>query len=229
MAMEVRLGDRARTTKDLDLAVRLEGEQAQSVRQFLIDCLANDIEEDGFRFLVGEGREMSPDEAGRRGWSFPVEVRLGGGRFASVRVEVIGRVEEISRTERVRLPNVLGFAGFEAREVEAVDPAQHFAEKLHALTRDYGGRLNSRARDLPDLVLLIEEGLQPTSGLRRVVEHVFAQRATHATPTELADPPAEWTDRYTELAKKLDISPKTVDEAMDVVRRFWRETLNSTE
>ncbi|MGH3933482.1 MAG: nucleotidyl transferase AbiEii/AbiGii toxin family protein [Pseudonocardiaceae bacterium] len=35
--------------------------------------------------------------------------------------------------------------------MEAVDLLQHFAEKLHALTREYPDRSNTRIKDLADL------------------------------------------------------------------------------
>lgn len=225
MALEVRLGDRARSTKDLDLAVRLNGQEARNVRELLIDCLAADPEGDGFDFLVGAPRNTVPDEAGRAGWSFPVDIRLAGRTFAAVRVEVVARADEISKTQRVALANALAFAGFAAHEVELVDPAQHFAEKLHAYTRDYGERPNSRTRDLPDLVLLIEHGLEPTSDVLGIVERLFAARATHPLPSALPDPPAGWQVRYAGLADELDISAGTIDEAMVVLRDFWRRTL----
>src|SRR6266511_2414609 len=42
MALEVRLGDRARSTRDLDLAVRQAGEDAGTIRNHLIEALAED-------------------------------------------------------------------------------------------------------------------------------------------------------------------------------------------
>jgi hypothetical protein len=59
------------------------------------------------------------------------------------------------------MPTLLDFAGLDDLLVEAVDRRQHFAEKLHALTRDYGDRPNTRVKDLPDLLTLIERGLEP--------------------------------------------------------------------
>lgn len=65
------------------------------------------------------------------------------------------REEEPAATERITLPGVLAFADIAPRKIEAVHRRQHFAEKLHALTRDYGGRPNTRVKDLVDLALLI--------------------------------------------------------------------------
>jgi predicted nucleotidyltransferase component of viral defense system len=227
MALEVRLGQRARTTRDLDLALRQAVRDGDEVREHVIEALADDPEGDGFEFRIGPTRAIDVDEAGRPGWRFLVDARLDGRTFAKVRLDVVARAEEISATDRVRLPSVLAFAGFPDHEVEAVDPAQHFAEKLHAFTRPYRERPNSRVKDLPDLVLLVQDGLAPSTELLAAVEHVFAARATHQVPTDLPDPPAEWAERYATLAGELDLEPATVEEAMTLLRRFWGEALAS--
>jgi hypothetical protein len=229
MALEVRLGDRARTTRDLDLALRAAADDGEAVRERLIEAMADDPEQDGFEFRIGAARPIGVDEAGRPGWRFPVDARLDGRTFAGVRLDVVARAEEISTTDRVRLRSVLAFAGFPDHEVEAVDPAQHFAEKLHALTRPHGDRPNSRVKDLPDLVLLLGEGLAPSAGLLATVEHLFAARATHEVPASLPGPPADWAERYATLADELDLVPRTVDEAMALLRSFWARTLAARE
>src|SRR6266545_4153215 len=89
MALEVRLGDRARSTRDLDLAVRQAGEDAEAVRDHLIDALATDPEGDGFEFRVGPAKAIDLDEAGRAGWRFAVDARLDGRTFANVRLDVV--------------------------------------------------------------------------------------------------------------------------------------------
>ncbi len=225
MALEVRLGDRARSTRDLDLALRAAAQDGDAVRERLIEAVADDPEGDGFEFRIGPTRPIGVDEAGRPGWRLPVDARLDGRTFANVRLDVVARPEEISATDRVRLRSVLAFAGFPDPEVEAVDPAQHFAEKLHAFTRPYGDRPNSRVKDLPDLVLLVGEGLEPSAELLATVQHLFAARATHMVPASLPDPPADWAERYATLADELDLAPRTVDEAMVLLREFWGRAL----
>lgn len=229
MALEVRLGDRARSTRDLDLAVRQVGEDAATVRDHLIEALAGDPEGDGFEFRVGPAKPIDLDEAGRAGWRFAVDARLDGRTFANVRLDVVARTEEISATDRVTLRSMLAFAGFPDREIEAVDPAQHFAEKLHAFTRPHGDRANSRVKDLPDLLLLMDQGLAPTAKLLATVRHVFAVRSTHDLPEGLPDPPADWAGRYATLADELDLEADSVEAAMERLRSFWAATLAAPE
>ncbi|SRR6266540_1593501 len=227
MALEVRLGDRARSTRDLDLALRQVVGDGDTVRERLIEAMADDPEGDGFEFRIGPAKGIDADDAGRPGWRFLVDGRLDGRTFAKVRLDVVARPEEISTTDRIRLRSILAFAGFPDHEVEAVDPAQHFAEKLHAYTRPYGDRLNSRVKDLPDLVLLVGEGLAPSAELLAAVEHVFAARATHQVPAGLPDPPADWAERYATLAEELELEPRTVGEAMALLRSFWAQVRGS--
>src|SRR5574341_1044818 len=225
MALEVRLGDRARSTRDLDLAVRQADEDPGTIRGQLIEALADDPEGDGFEFRVGPAKPIDLDEAGRAGWRFAVDARLDGRTFANVRLDVVARTEEISTTDRITLHSMLAFAGFPDHQIEAVDPAQHFAEKLHAFTRPHGDRANSRVKDLPDLLLLMDQGLAPTAELADTVGHVFAVRSSHDLPERLPDPPAEWADRYATLAEELGLEADSLQAAMARMRSFWDATL----
>lgn len=229
MALEIRLGDRARSTRDLDLVLRDADVDGAAVRELLIDCLSVAPEEDGFDFRVGEPAAITIEEGGRPGWRFSVETRMAGRKFATVRLDVVARDDEVSKTTRVELPGVLDFAGLERHEVEVVDPSQHFAEKAHAFTRTYGDRPNTRVRDLPDMVLLIDEGLEPTTELFSIVSAVFEVRGGQAMPDELPDPPAFWHEQYPAFAAELDVSARTFDEAMTAVRTFWQALLRNEE
>ena len=225
MAVELRLHDRARATRDLDLALRGEPDSAEEVRDLLIESLAGDPDHDGFDFAVGSPTPLQVDEAGRPGWRFTVEAGLAGRLFAAIRLDVVARRDEITGTERLALPGTMAFAGMPTRDIEVVDRRQHFAEKLHALTRIYQDKPSSRVRDLPDLMLLIEDGLIPNHELVARVRHVFEVRGTHPVPVDIADPPADWATRYEQLAGELDITATTLHIAVRVLRDFWAAAL----
>ena len=229
MALEVRWHDRARSTRDMDLAARYPLTTGAEARSALGRPLAADVDHDRFRFTVGDARDLQADEAGRPGWRFPVDATLAGRQFAAVRVDLVVREMEISGTERLRLPGALAFAGIGPCEIEVVDRSQHFAEKLHALTRTYTSRPSTRVRDLADVVLLIDDGLEPDARLYDTVVHVFEVRTSHPVPGELPDPPPDWSVRYRELADELDVSAATLDDAMHLLRSFWRQTLSRQE
>jgi hypothetical protein len=128
-------------------------------------------------------------------------------------------------TQPVALPGTLQFAGIPGRTIETVSGEQHFAEKLHALTRDYGERPNTRIKDLIDLVLLIDAGLEPNQTLLSVVRHVFTVRSTHPMPGTLPSPPPDWREGYEALAADLNVPAPGVAEAMEFVQTFWTATL----
>lgn len=229
MALEFRLGDRARSTRDLDLVLRDAHADGAAVRELLIDCLSVAPEDDGFDFRVGEPAAITIEEGGRPGWRFSVESRMAGRKFATVRLDIVARDDEVSKTTRVELPGVLDFAGLERHEVDMVDPRQHFAEKAHAFTRTYGDRPNTRVRDLPDMVLLIDDGLEPTRELFAIVTRLFAARPGPGVPAELPDPPALWHEQYPVIAAELDVSATTLDEATATVRSFWTALIRHKE
>jgi hypothetical protein len=224
-ALEFRLHSKARATKDMDLAASPDGAASlldgATVRDLLIDALALDEDGDSFFFRVSPPGALAADAAGRGGWRFSIESRLAGREFVTVRIDVVARGDEISRTERLPLPNMLAFAGTPDRDIEAVDRRQHFAEKIHAVTRDYGNRPNTRVKDLVDLVLLIESGLVADAAVAEAVRHVFAVRRTHPVPEKLPDPPPAWSETYPDVARGLtDLAPR-LDAALDLVRGFW--------
>lgn len=223
MALELRWREAARTTRDLDLVTRLpnlEPGDGEPLRRLVIRALEADLEQDGFRFVVGTPQPLATDDAGRPGWRLPVRGDLAGRQFASVSVDIVARADEIAGTERITLTNGLSFAAFPSHDFETIDPAQHFAEKLHALTRDYG-RENSRVRDLVDIVMLHEQGLLEGHDLMAAARHVFDLRGTHELPDELPDPPDFWRGRYDQLVADLEVDARTVDEAMRVAQQIW--------
>lgn len=227
-ALEFRLRDRARATKDLDLAVRAEGRDGNAMRDALIDALAEDPDGDWFTFRVAAPVALVSDAAGRPAWRFSVEAGLAGKPFAGIRLDVAARGEEVAATEPLSLFGVLEFAGIPARAIEAVDRRQHFAEKLHAFSRDYGDRPNTRVKDLADLVLLIETGLTPDRELYGVVQHVFIVRATHPVPSALPDPPPLWRETYPPLAERLTETAPSLDAALGLLRDFWDKAVANT-
>jgi hypothetical protein len=228
MALEIRWRDRARATRDLDLATSASASSAVGLRTTLAAALDRDPQGDWFQFVLGSERALTADAAGRAGWRYPIEARLAGRQFAQVTVDVVERTEEIGSTERLPLPGTLAFAGIPTGSVEIVDRNQHFAEKLHALTKTYGKRSNTRTRDLVDLLMLIEDGLAPTRELCTRVGQVFAVREEHDVPMEIPAPPPEWTDVYPALAGDLELHAQTVEHAIQELRTFWARA-NSTE
>lgn len=220
MAVELRIGDAARMTKDLDLNLRWAVEEENEAHEQLVAALSQDPTGDGFLFEVPTPTDLEPDDAGRPGWRFSVTANLAGRNFATVRIDVVARTDELLATETLSMASMLSFAGFEDFEIESADVPQQFAEKIHAMTRPWEDRDNTRVKDLADVVLFIKEGLDPDAA-RTATIHVFSVRETHPIPDDLLDPPPFWNEDYPAFAEELDLAETTLDQAMETLRRFW--------
>ncbi|HKQ60437.1 MAG TPA: nucleotidyl transferase AbiEii/AbiGii toxin family protein [Candidatus Polarisedimenticolaceae bacterium] len=221
LALEWRLGTVARTTKDLDLVVRAARRDAAGIHERLRGALAHSADGDHFVFEISPPEDLAADALGRAGYRFRVEARMAGRRFERVQLDVVPRDDEVFAVDSLRLPATLDFAGIKPPTVELASPAQHFAEKLHALTRDYGEHPNTRVRDLVDLMLLIERHLVKHADAFAAARHVFRIRATHALPAAIPDPPAAWVEDYPREAASCGVEAKTIEDALSILRSFW--------
>lgn len=225
-ALEFRLLDRARATKDIDLAVPMERPGASRVHELLEACLTEDPDGDWFTFTVKEPTQLCVPDLDGNGWNVRIDASLAGRRFANVRLDVVARGDEVMGTEVLALPGMLSFAGIATREVCAVDRRQHFAEKMHALTRDRGGRENTRVKDLVDMVLLIENGLAADRELVTTVRHVFSGHGVQPFPSDIPDPPEAWRTEYPRMAATLTEAEADMAVALELVRAFWDQALS---
>ncbi len=228
-ALEFRLSDRARATKDVDVEVRHAAPTDETVRDLLVEALLSDPDGDLFGFRLDTFGPVTVASDPGRVLRAKVECRLDGRTFDRVTVDISIGDSPHQRVEPLRLPGLLGFADLAPATILAVDLRRHFAEKLHAMLRDYGGRPSSRVKDLADLILVIDMGLEPGGDLLAATGEVFTERDGAAAPATLPDPPVGWNDRYAELASELNLSAPTVANAMDTLRNFWNITLASTK
>lgn len=220
-ALELRF-HRARSTKDLDLIMRLgsrgPGERSEGELRERLQQSAEIPLSDYFTFIVGE-ESLGLGQAGAGGSRFPVDARLDGRTFVKFHVDLGLGDEVLEPTERLSGEDWLGFAGIPPVNVPALSAEQHWAEKLHAYTLPREGA-NSRVKDLVDLVMLIEwHGLQPEA-LRTAVRATFKRRATHSVPTLIPTPPPSWQKPFAALARECGMA-ETAESAQARVARFW--------
>jgi predicted nucleotidyltransferase component of viral defense system len=229
MALEVRLGDDARLTKDIDLGLRDDVPDADDLRDRLIESLAEDADRDGFAFAVAPAQRMAPDGGGHLTWRVAVTAELAGRQFGAVKLDVSPRAHELEATEIVTLPNSLAFAGLDAVEIEIVDVHRHAAEKLHAMSREYGDRENSRVRDLVDLMLLCDHELLRMAALADAVKAVWTERENTPPPPRLTELPSGWPVAYERLAAEHDVDPPTFTEAAALAAALWAQMFTPEE
>lgn len=223
MALEVRLQDRARLTKDLDLGLRASVTAADELRERLIELLGAELDNDRFAFAVGPVRRLLEDGAGHVTWRTKIAAELAGRPFGGIQLDVSPRVHELAATEVVDLPNSLAFAGVASRQVEIVEVHRHAAEKLHGMLRVVGDRENTRVRDLVDLVILREHELLQAPRLAGAVRDVWTERDGTLPPTALPILPAGWPVRYEQLAADHDLNTTSFPAAVAVVAALWAE------
>lgn len=221
MALELRLRDDARLTKDLDLGLRDNEVTAESLHERLIEVLALDPAGDRFVFAVG-GPERMAEGAQHVTWRARVEARLADTMFGSIQLDIAPRPYELTATDHVELPSLLDFAGVPASVVEIIDIHRHAAEKLHAMTRDFGDRENSRLRDLVDLVLMLEHEMLTPALLAAQTAEVWVEREKSNPPPDLPPLPESWANRYRLLTEQLDIDTRSYPSAVTIVADLWR-------
>ena len=203
-ALDVRLGLRTRTTKDLDLA-RPDDEQAAT--EDLVAAAAVDL---GDFFVFDARRTPALDAAaGFHAVRYTVVCELAGRRFEQFPVDVALAETPALAPERMRMPDLLAFADIAAPELPVVALEQHVAEKVHAYTGRYGTgeRESTRPKDLIDLVLVAELTRLDAARLREALESIFSSRAGQPLPAALPTPPPSWAGPYAKLAEEVGLAP----------------------
>jgi Nucleotidyl transferase AbiEii toxin, Type IV TA system len=200
-ALDLRLAERARTTKDIDIDwLPAEDE--------LLDTLIEAAERDMSDFFSFDIERTGPPED-RLGGShrFRVSATLAARQFETFLLDVGFRGEPTAQTDTLRTPDLLSFAGIEPVTVRAIPLTLQVAEKLHAYTRIYEhDRSSTRVKDLLDLALIAELFTLDAAALRAAIGVTFTSRGTHHPPPSLPPPPQDWRIPYRQLARDVGIA-----------------------
>ena len=201
LALDYRFGDRARTTRDLDLDTT--GTEDDALRDLRAAAHVN--LDDYFRFAI-ERRELEDLDQGRA-IGFHVRAEVAGRVFDEFVVDV-GFADDVN-PEPVTGPPLLQFAGLDPVTAPTMPLAVHLAEKVHAYSRQYGpgGFPSSRVKDLVDMVLISDEASPGARSVRLALEETFSARNTHALPAALPAPPHAWRVPYRNVAKQVGLDP----------------------
>jgi len=226
-ALELRLGLRARMTKDLDLGVDMgyfgsKTLSAAGVAEKLRADLA-EPHEDGFVFVVPQAQEEALPIPGVQAFRFSVEARLDGRLFDTIKVDIGVGDPLVPPLDELRGSDLLAFAGIPAPVIRSTSRAQHFSEKVHALTRPWEDSINSRVKDLADILLLMNLGLPHPSDVKRAVTEIFAARKSHDIPKRIEPPPATWGTAFASMADELQLTETTAERATARVNAYWAD------
>lgn len=202
-ALELRLGLRTRTTKDIDLG-RADDEEAAT--EHLIAATGVDLG-DFFNFEVRRTPALDA-AAGFQAVRYTVRADLAGRRFEQFPVDVALSESSPIQAEPVVGANSLDFADVAAPQLPVVSLEQHVAEKLHAYTGTFGRdeRESTRVKDLVDLVLIGESAELDATRLRHALATTFEQRTRQPLPNAIPSPPPSWAKPYAVLAREVGVT-----------------------
>jgi hypothetical protein len=223
LVLELRL-ERARATKDVDLRLVGSPENVlaslqEAGRLDLMDFMTFEITPDT------QHPQIQNDGMRYEGLRFRAEPRLAGKLYGQpFGVDVAFGDPILGEPETVTAEDTLAFAGVAPPTLRLYPIETHIAEKLHAYTLPRP-RPNTRVKDLPDIALL--GGLQSLDAerLRMAFAQTFEFRGTHAVPSSVPDPPANWSTPYRELARENDLAWATLEELTVAVGAFLNPVL----
>ena len=224
-ALQLRLGDRARTTKDIDMLVLTQQQEIYpALRQAgyldLGDWFSFDVADSD----VGDGTEHTPKDFG--GIRYRLQVLLDGRTFEKFHIDIGVGDLLIDPVEHLKTPAVLAFAGLEPTLVPCYSITQQIAEKLHAYSRPYVSGQSTRIKDFVDILLLAELGAIDGKSMFSAIETTFNIRKTHVTPTRLPPPPREWSRPIRRMADEVGSSYASLNEANEAIEQFLNPLLS---
>lgn len=202
-AMDLRFRPRARATKDVDLSIALAPDArpvdfSGVLRERIQEAADVDLS-DYLTYRIGTPKQELTN-APRGGARYPCEALLVGKTYARFHIDVGCGDALVGEPERILGDDLLAYAGIPPAGVLVVSRSQQFAEKIHAYSFPWSGRVNTRTKDLVDLVLLIERGLPDVAGIRSALRATFEARATHPLPASLSPPPESWAVDFPAMA-----------------------------
>lgn len=223
VALDFRLGERARATIDLDLYM---AETETAAMADLVVAQSLDIG-DFFVFYVERTDKLDAlvDGIAVR---YRIRAELDGRKFEQVTLDVGFDQYIAGAPDLLTGPDFFAFAGIAPIQIPTLPLAQHVAEKLHAYTRIYNdGRRSTRVKDLVDLVLIADNSGFEAERLRQAIEETFAFRGTQDVPQSLPNPPEDWRRPYRTLASDTGLAPD-IDSGHDLAARFLDPVLSLT-
>jgi hypothetical protein len=220
-AIQLRLVNKARTTKDIDL---LALAALPDVLALLRTAGGFDLE-DWFRFEVEPGEDQTLEPFG--GSRFHIRSLLDGRTFEEFHIDVGIGDPVIDPVDQLEGPSLLDFAGFQPTIVPCYPVTQQIAEKVHAYTRPHVSGESSRVKDFVDILLLAELGKINADRLYHAIQATFDARQSHSLPKEIPDPPAEWSRPFQRLSAEVSLRQKSLDEANSAIKSFLNPILSA--
>ncbi|MGH7736402.1 MAG: nucleotidyl transferase AbiEii/AbiGii toxin family protein [Candidatus Tyrphobacter sp.] len=193
VAIELRLDLLARATRDVDIGLCAPPTELLALFDSALEVGFGD-----FRLRRrGEARALDNGAL-----ALEITVQYLGRPWATIDVDLAPATLDWE-TDPVP-PIALAELGLQApRSVPCLALPAQIAQKIHALTEpEPRGRPNPRARDVLDVLLLVQRVELDHEAVRAACERVFAQRAAHSWPISSFVFPPGWHGTLTELARE---------------------------
>lgn len=223
LALQLRLGDRARTTKDIDLLFLKEHHM---ILNQLREAVALNLG-DWFQFEVGQPPADQAQTVG--GIRHTVHSLLDGRTFERFHVDVGVGDPVIEDVEYLATPDLLSFAEIEPVIVPCYPISQQLAEKLHAYTNEYTSGRSTRMKDFVDLLLLATLGQISGASLSKAIKITFLDRGTHEIPPRLPPPPKNWEQGFKRMTAEVGLSEHDLGSSYSALQRFIDPILTGAE
>jgi hypothetical protein len=208
VAIELRLGLLARAPRDLDIGLCARPDELLSLFDVALDVGFGD-------FCLHRRGEVRSLENGVL--ALVVAVEYFGRPWATVKVDLASAMPACE-TDSVP-PIALAELGLQSsRSVSCLAIPAQIAQRIHALTEpEPRGRPNPRARDVLDILLLVQRLEVDNAAVLTACEHVFTERATHTWPVASFAFPPGWHGMLAELAREICYD---TDDPEVIERRF---------
>lgn len=214
LALQLRLGARARTTKDIDVLAFAKPEE---ITLTLRKAGTLDLG-DWFSFVVAE--PVRDAMLGQGGIRHTIQGLLDGRTFESFHIDVGVGDPMVDAAEYLSTPALLDFAEIDPTRVPCYPITQQIAEKLHAYTRPRKSGESSRVKDFVDILLMAELGTISGERLLQALQATFSAQETHALPTSVPQPPSKWESEFRRMANTVGIENMSLAQAFEILQRF---------
>ncbi|MDJ0753007.1 MAG: nucleotidyl transferase AbiEii/AbiGii toxin family protein [Ardenticatenaceae bacterium] len=222
LALQLRLGDRARTTKDIDLLYLDEDNILHN------SLLASSLLDIGDWFSFEIGRPSNRLERNEGGLRHNVHALLDGRTFERFHLDVGIGDPVVEAADYLATPDLLSFAGIDPIVVPCYPITQQLAEKIRAYTKEYSSGRSSRVKDFVDMLLLAELGQLSGAGLTGAIEAAFQNIDARDIPRQLPPPPQNWEQGFKRMAEEVSLSEHNLASAYIELQRFIDPVLTGT-
>ena len=213
VALELRLGGRARATRDLD--VTLAGGDGP-----LIDAVESGLrgEFEGFTFRRKGEPYVMPNSVLR----VEIAIQYSGRSWATTRLDVTTNELDTLEIEYINAIPLRPFGLTGPERLPCLTLPYQIAQKIHAVS-EYRpqGKDNDRVRDMVDL-LLLRGCITDLAAVRAACQRVFDLRETHSWPPTF-EPPDWWLAEFERSASEVGLREIGFAQALNEMRSFIGE------